>query len=114
VRKLGEPPCAHGLSLRLLAVSLGALALAGRAPPLLPRDGDGHSPGRRAAGDDLRCDVVQLRARRPRRVPEQQEGLIDCQPEALGEDALRLLDDDARIQRRLQLLDTLDKGGDVV
>jgi hypothetical protein len=93
-------------------VSLGPLPLTGSTPALLPRNGDGDSAGGRAVRDDLRRYVVEVRARRTRRIAQKQERFVDRQLEPLGKDPLRLLDHDPRIQRRLQLLDTLEKGGD--
>ena len=53
--------------------------------------------------DDLVRELVDVRPRRARRVAEQQERVVDAQLETLGEDSLRLLDDDPRLERGLKL-----------
>ena len=103
-RGFGEPRCPLALDDGLLAVRLCALALPCGAPALLPGHGDGDRMWRRTVRQDLLGERVEVRPRGARGVAKEEERVLDGQVEPLGEHAFGLLDHDAGVERRLELL----------
>src|SRR5439155_4571535 len=58
---------------------------------------------RRLAGSDLEDEVMELHAIRARGPPDQLEGVVEAEAVPFGQDALRLLDRDARLERLFEL-----------
>src|SRR2546423_4910223 len=79
--------------------------------PCSPASAPAHSPGRaraerlgaQCAADDALRDFGELAVARAGMVAQQRERLVDSDPHVLGENTLRLLDRDARLERGLQL-----------
>ena len=108
----GDRLVVHGTG--VLAVRLGAFALCRRAPPLGPRQADDDRGRRDLAAHDLLGEIVDPHLGRAGRVPEQREGARHVEVQALAEDSLGLLDDDARFERGLQLLHKRPEAGELV
>jgi hypothetical protein len=80
-------------------VRLRDLAHRSRADARAARDRDDDRRRRLSFHDDATRELVQLRPLASRGVAHDLERVFDADAQALGEDALRLLDHDPRLER---------------